>query len=38
VEGGYNFSTAIPIDTAWKKQYETNAKDVNTLLGSLSQP
>ena len=37
VEGGYTFPTAIPTDTAGKKQYETNAKAVNTLLGSLSQ-
>jgi len=37
VEGGYKFPTAIPTDTAGKKQYETNAKAVNTLLGSFSQ-
>ena len=37
VEGGYIFPTAIPTDTAGKKQYETNAKAVNTLLVSLSQ-
>jgi len=37
VEGGYKFPTTIPTDTAGKKQYETNAKAVNTLLGSLSQ-
>eukprot|EP00253_Pinus_taeda_P029759 PITA_29759 len=37
VEGGYTFLSAIPIDTTGKKQYETNAKAVNTLLGSLSQ-
>ena len=37
VEGGYTFSLAIPTDTVGKKQYETNAKAVNTLLGSLSQ-
>ena len=36
VEGGYTFPIAIPIDTTGKKQYETNAKFVNTLLGSLS--
>eukprot|EP00253_Pinus_taeda_P034695 PITA_34695 len=35
LEGGYTFPSAIPIDTAG--QYETNAKAVNTLLGSLSQ-
>eukprot|EP00253_Pinus_taeda_P017252 PITA_17252 len=37
VEGGYTFPSIIPKDTTGKKQYETNAKDVNTLLGSLSQ-
>ena len=37
VEGGYTFLIAIPIDTAGKNQYETNAKVVNILLGSLSQ-
>eukprot|EP00253_Pinus_taeda_P025462 PITA_25462 len=37
VEGGYTFPLAIPTDTTGKNQYETNAKAVNTLLGSLSQ-
>eukprot|EP00253_Pinus_taeda_P023177 PITA_23177 len=37
MEGGYTFPSAIPTDATCKKQYETNAKDVNTLLGSLSQ-
>jgi len=37
VEGGYQFPVAIPIDSAGKKLYETNAKAVNTLLGSLSE-
>jgi len=37
VEGGYTFPSAIPTDAAGKKKYETNAKDINTLLGSLSQ-
>ena len=37
VEGGYTFPSATPTDTAGKKQYETNAKAINTLLGSLSQ-
>ena len=37
VEGGYTFPTAIPADTTGKKQYETNATAVNTLLGSMSQ-
>eukprot|EP00253_Pinus_taeda_P015787 PITA_15787 len=35
VEGGYQFPAAIPTDSAGKKLYETNAKAVNTLLGSL---
>ena len=37
VEGGYQFPIAIPTDSAGKKLYETNAKAVNTLLGSLSE-
>jgi len=37
LEGGYTFPTTIPTDAVGKKQYETNAKAVNTLLGSLSQ-
>ena len=37
MEGGYTFPTTIPTDTAGKKQYETNARVVNTLLGGLSQ-
>lgn len=37
VEGGYQFPAAIPTDTARKKLYETDAKVVNTLLGSLSE-
>ena len=37
VEGGYQFPAAIPTESAGKKLYETNAKDVNTLLGSLSE-
>ena len=37
MEGGYTFPFEIPTDTAGKKQYETNTKAVNTLLGSLSQ-
>ena len=36
-EGGYNFPIALPTDTKGKKKYETNAKVVNTLLGSLPQ-
>ena len=34
VEGGYQFPVAIPTNSAGKKLYETNAKVVNTLLGS----
>lgn len=37
VEARYTFPTAIPTDTIGKKQYETNAKAINTLFGSLSQ-
>eukprot|EP00253_Pinus_taeda_P026912 PITA_26912 len=37
VETGYTFPSATPTDTTGKKQYETNAKVVNTLLGILSQ-
>ena len=35
VEGGYQFPAAIHTDTPGKKLYETNSKEVNTLLGSL---
>eukprot|EP00253_Pinus_taeda_P012899 PITA_12899 len=37
VETAYTFPSATPTDAAGKKQYETNEKAVNTLLGSLSQ-
>jgi len=37
VEARYTFPSTTPTNTAGKKQYETNAKVVNTLLGSLSQ-
>ena len=37
VETGYTFPSATPTNMAGKKLYETNAKVVNTLLGSLSQ-
>ncbi len=33
VETGYAFPSATPTDPAEKKQYETNAKAVSTLLG-----
>ena len=36
MEGRYTFPSAIPTDVVGKKQYETNAKVVNTFLGSLS--
>ena len=37
IDTGYTFPSATPIDPTGKKQYETNAKAVNTLLGCLSQ-
>eukprot|EP00253_Pinus_taeda_P008638 PITA_08638 len=37
IETGYNFPSTTPTDAAEKKKYETNVKDVNTLLGCLSQ-
>ena len=37
MEARCTFPLATPIDTAGKNQYETTAKAVNTLLGSLSQ-
>eukprot|EP00253_Pinus_taeda_P002608 PITA_02608 len=37
IDIGYTFPSATPIDQAKKKQFETNAKAVNTLLGCLSQ-
>eukprot|EP00253_Pinus_taeda_P014166 PITA_14166 len=37
IDTGYTFPSATPTDLAEKKQFETNAKDVNTLLGCLSQ-
>ena len=37
VEAGYTFPSATPTDTVGKKQYETNLKAINTLLGSLDQ-
>ena len=37
METGYTFPSTTPTDTTGKKQYETNAKAINTLLGSLSQ-
>jgi len=37
IDTGYTFPSTTPIDSAGKKQYETNAKAINTLLGCLSQ-
>eukprot|EP00253_Pinus_taeda_P026394 PITA_26394 len=37
IDTGYTFPSATPTDLAKKKQFETNAKAVNTLLGRLSQ-
>ena len=37
IETGYTFPSTTPIDAAEKKKYETNDKEVNTLLGFLSQ-
>jgi hypothetical protein len=37
VEGGYQYPAAVPTDAAEKKTYETNAKVVNALLGSLTE-
>jgi len=37
VETGYTFPSATPTYTVGKKQYETNAKAINTLSASLSQ-
>ena len=35
VEGGYQYPVEVPIDPMERKNYETNAKEVNDLLGSL---
>eukprot|EP00253_Pinus_taeda_P034463 PITA_34463 len=37
IDTGYTFPSATPTDLAEKKQFETNAKAVITLLGCLSQ-
>ena len=37
IDTGYIFPSATPRDPAKKKQFETNAKAVNTLLGFLYQ-
>ena len=37
MEGGYQYQTEVPIDAVEKKMYETNAKAINALLGSLTK-
>ena len=37
METGHTFPSSTPTNTVGKKQYETNVKAINTLLGSLSQ-
>eukprot|EP00253_Pinus_taeda_P029298 PITA_29298 len=37
IDTGYTFPSTTSIDPTEKKQFETNAKAVNTLLGCLSQ-
>ena len=37
VEEGYQYPAAVPIDPTERKNYETNAKAVNALLGSLTE-
>eukprot|EP00253_Pinus_taeda_P023896 PITA_23896 len=37
INTAYTFPSATPTDPAKKKQFETNAKAINTLLGCLSQ-
>ena len=37
VEGGYQYPVAVPTDPTERKNYETNAKAVNALLGSLTE-
>jgi hypothetical protein len=37
VEGGYQYPSAVPTDPAERKTYETNAKAVNAMLGSLTE-
>lgn len=36
IEGGYQYTYSIPIDDAMKQQYETNEKEINSLLGRLT--
>ena len=37
VEQGYQYPAAVPTDPKERKNYETNAKAVNALLGSLTE-
>ena len=37
VEGGYQYPASVPTDATTRKNYETNAKAVNALLGSLME-
>ena len=37
VEGGYQYPASVPTDATTRKNYETNAKAVNALLGSLTE-
>jgi len=37
VEGGYQYPGSIPKDAMTRKNYETNARAVNALLGSLTE-
>ena len=37
VEGGYRYLATVPTDPMERKNYETNAKAVNALLGSLTK-
>ena len=35
IEGGYQYPATVPTDPRERKNYETNEKAVNVLLGSL---
>ena len=37
VEQGYQYPTAVPTESTERRNYETNAKAVNSLLGSLNE-
>jgi hypothetical protein len=37
VEGGYQYPSTVPTDPTERKTYETNAKAVNAMLGSLTK-